>query len=123
METSLHKSERLNLLSRSKYFISLDPATFRSVEAAMIGCISIVIPVPGVSKEEWSSVSYAPEYLQYGIAYGFEDLKHARETLDLVIPNLYEQDKKTKENLVNFIKDIKQYFNLDPKFLKEKLEI
>jgi len=122
MDQSMGKYERLELLSRSNYFISLDPATFRSVEAAMVGCLSIVIPVSGVTKEEWSSVSYAPEYLRYGIAYGFEDLDHARKTLELVIPNLQQQDMKTKENLVNFLKDVKDYFNLDTNFMKEKLE-
>jgi len=119
MKPSLNKFERLDLLSRSKHFISLDPLTFRSVEAAMVGCISIVIPVPGVSKEEWITVSYAPEYLKYGIAYGFEDIEHARMTIDLVIPNLHEQDKNTKEILVDFVKDIKQYFNLHSDFLIE----
>ena len=123
MDPSLGKRERLELLSRSNTFISLDPATFRSVEAAMVGCISIVIPVTGVSKSEWLSVSYAPEYLQYGIAYGFDDLNHARATINLVLSNLHEQDKKTKEILVKFIIDIKRYFNLHPDFLKDKLYI
>ena len=123
MDPSLGKRERLELLSRSNTFISLDPATFRSVEAAMVGCLSIVIPVSGVSKSEWLSVSYAPEYLQYGIAYGFDDLNHARATINLVLSNLHEQDKKTKEILVKFIIDIKRYFNLHPDFLKDKLYI
>ena len=66
MDPSMKKQARLNLLSRTKYFISLDPATFRSVEAAMIGCLSIVMPVPGVNKSEWASVSYSPEYYNMG---------------------------------------------------------
>ena len=122
MDASLRKQERIDLLARTTYFISFDPATFRSVEAAMVGCLSIVTPVPGVDKAEWASVSYAPEYLQYRIAYGFDDLDHARSTIGLVLHNLHEQDSKTKEILVNFIKDIKRYFNLDPDFLKDKLE-
>jgi hypothetical protein len=122
MDASLRKQERIDLLSRSTYFISFDPATFRSVEAAMVGCLSIVIPVPGVDKSEWASVSYAPEYLQYGIAYGFDDLDHARSTKGLVLHNLHEQDRKTRVTLVNFIKDIKRYFSLDPDFLKDMLE-
>lgn len=122
MNESMSKVERLELLSRTNFFISLDPATFRSVEAAIVGCLSIVIPIPGVSKEEWLSVSYSPEILRYGIAYGFDDLKHARDTLQLVVSNLNDQNKKARENLVNFIKDIKQYFNLDADFLREKLE-
>ena len=121
MNTKLKQQDRLDLLSRAKYFISLDPATFRSVEAAMVGCISIVYPVPGVSKTEWASVSYAPEYLRYGIAYGFEDIDHAKNTMDMVLPNLREQDNRTKDILSSFIKDVKQHFNLDPDFLKEKL--
>jgi hypothetical protein len=108
MDASLRKQERIDLLSRSTYFISFDPATFRSVEAAMVGCLSIVIPVPGVDKSEWASVSYAPEYLQYGIAYGFDDLDHARSTIGLVLHNLHEQDRKTRVTLVNFIKGHKK---------------
>ena len=122
MDASLRKQERIDLLSRTTYFISFDPATFRSVEAAMVGWLSIVIPVPGVNKSEWASVSYAPEYLQYGIAYGFDDLDHARSTIGLVLHNLHEQDRNTRDMLVNFIKDIKRYFNLDPDFLKDKLD-
>ena len=122
MDASLNKQDRLELLSRATYFISLDPATFRSIEAAMVGCLSIVIPIPGVTKTDWASVSYAPEYLQYGIAYGFEDLEHAKATMRNVIPNLREQDRHTREILVNFIKDIKNYFNLHPDFLKDKLD-
>ena len=122
MDPSMKKQARLNLLSRTKYFISLDPATFRSVEAAMIGCLSIVMPVPGVNKSEWASVSYSPEYLQYGIAYGFNDLDHARSTMGLVLQNLRSQDKKTREILVDFVKDVKKYFNLDPTFLRDKLD-
>lgn len=121
MDTLMIKQERLELLSRATYFISLDPATFRSVEAAMVGCLSIVVPVPGVNKSEWSSVSYAPEYLRYGIAYGFDDIEHARSTMDMVLPNLRDQDRKTRDILVDFIKDIKEYFQLDADFLQNKL--
>lgn len=73
------KRERLEKFARAKLFYSADPATFMSVEAAMAGCLSVVQPVPGVSKEEWMKTAYGEDEIRYGIAYDFEDVPHAEE--------------------------------------------
>ena len=65
----------------AKYFVSFDVETYHSVLAAMAGCISIIVPQEGLTKEQL--FERLPDW-KYGIAYGFDDLDHARETQGLV---------------------------------------
>lgn len=65
----------------AKYFVSFDVETYHSVLAAMAGCISVIIPQDGLTKEQL--FEKLPDW-KYGIAYGFDDLDHARETQGLI---------------------------------------
>ena len=103
LSNTLTKFDRLQLFSRSERFITTDPATFLSIEAAMAGCPSIVVPMENVSRDEWLQTSYSPGDLKYGIAYGEEDIKHAEQTLPLVVNNLIEQEKKQQRQLRQFV--------------------
>ena len=44
--------------------------------AALCGCIPIVVPIEGVSKQEW----HPEKELRYGIAYGSGDVEWALQT-------------------------------------------
>lgn len=103
LQNTLSKIERLKLFSKYERFISTDPATFLSVEAAMAGCLSIVVPFEGVSREEWLRSSYAAADLRYGIAYGESNIPHARKTLPYVVKNLMGQQDKQKRHLQQFL--------------------
>jgi len=105
-----------NYFNRYKYFISYDPVTFLSVIAALCGCISIVKKIDGLSKTEWLKNTPYSQYLQemnitnlYGIAYGKEELEHAKNTIHLA-----QEQWKTiqiymaKKNVNLFINEIKQ---------------
>lgn len=63
-----------------EYFVSYDPYTFQSYASAMLGAISIVYPLPNLSKKTWAEGTYVGEYLKAmnlsnvpGIAYGFTE--------------------------------------------------
>lgn len=62
-------------------FISYDSITFHSVQAALCGCLSIIIPDNNISKEEYFKRS---PLCKYGIAYGMDDIEHALKTQHLV---------------------------------------
>ena len=50
-------------------FISYDPSTLYSNLAVLCGCQSVVIPSEGISENDWK-----PNYISYGVAYGFENI-------------------------------------------------
>lgn len=81
-----------------------------SVVAAMVGCLSVVQPVPGVSKEERMEMAYGKDELQYGIAHGFDDVPHAEETLRLVIPQMERLALMQYRRVVRFIDEVNSFF-------------
>jgi len=95
------KRERLEMFARAESFYSLDAATFRNVEAAMAGATSVVLPVEGVSKEEW--LHAVGEEWAHGIAYGEDDIPHAKRTQHLVMPQLLCQAFKQDEEIREFV--------------------
>jgi len=73
--------EKAEFFNTIKTFISYDHMTFLSVQAALCGCESIIIPD--------ESGSYSAEELKrknrlFGIAYGYDDLVHAKTTLPML---------------------------------------
>ena len=109
----------IKIFNKHKYFISYDPLTFLSVIAALCGCISIIIKVDGLSKEDWLNTTAAAEYLRYsgenmlyGIAYGADDLTNAINSIHKV----KEQWKRIidfskKKYICKFIEDINNWDN------------
>jgi hypothetical protein len=85
-------------------FISYDHASFLSVQAALCGCLSIVVPDGITSKEEWH-VKFP--YFKYGIAYGEDDIEYAINTQNLVRSNLIELEKKSIEQTKKLVMDCK----------------
>ena len=109
IELKNHKRARLEAYSMIKYFHSLDPLTYRSIEAALAGAISIVIPVEGVSKEEWFE---ATGKTAYGVAYGEKDIPNALATLPHLLPHLKMEHMKQNKLVVSFVNDVVQYFKV-----------
>ena len=77
------------VFNRVRVCISYDAYTMYSAYAAMCGCLSIVVPEEGVSKEKWLPNPAD----RYGMAYGFDDLLHAEQTRQLVLPRLKAQEQ------------------------------
>ena len=105
---SVAKRERIELFSRSSYFYSYDPATFRTVEAAMSGCVSVVDPVPNITKNEW--IQSLGEEARYGIAYGMDDLPHAQRTVAKAKPYIEQLARKQTYVVRDFVRDCLVFF-------------
>jgi hypothetical protein len=89
-----------NVFNEKLMFISYDALTYHSIQAALCGCISVVIPDPNVSKQEWSEKS---PINKYGIAYGLNDIPWAKETMHLVKDHILNIEQETNQLIKNYI--------------------
>ena len=87
------------LFNKSSKFYCYDNYTFLYVQAAMCGCISIVVPDGNKTKEEWLNGS---PLNKYGIAYGEDDIPRAIETLPLLIEEIQNQKDKMVKQTIEF---------------------
>lgn len=108
----------VNIFNTYEYFYSYDPCTFYSVIAAMCGCISIVVKVDGLNKEDWLNTLGTIEYLKesgeqlYGVAYGEEEIEFAKNTIHLVEEQWININKYFRKKYVeSFINDINNFEN------------
>lgn len=62
------------VFNQCEQFISYDYSTVYTLYAALCGSDSIVVPQDGITAERWLDA------FPFGVTYGFEDLKRARET-------------------------------------------
>jgi hypothetical protein len=100
-------AEIADIFNRCETFYSYDEATFYSQYAAICGCTSVVIPGLYASRAEW--VKHHPPG-RYGIAYGLDDLEHARATRHLAMDSLKEQEAAGMETVRNFIRLTRERF-------------
>jgi hypothetical protein len=92
-----------NIFNKYETFINYDSASYHSIQAALCGCTSIVIPDEGLSKEEW--IRRQP-IMKYGIAYGEQDIDWAIKTKHLVrehVQSYYAETLKTVEQCRDII--------------------
>jgi hypothetical protein len=80
--------------------------TMYSIYAVLCGCKSVVVPLEGLTKEDWQPQK---EY-RYGIAYGFDDLPEAESTKDLLLPYLKAEESKTNMSVELFVKKCRTFF-------------
>jgi hypothetical protein len=99
--------EVAKIFNECEYFISYDLYTMYSRYAAFCGCMSIVVPAPGLSKNEWRS----EEELTYGIAYGFDDMEWARSTRGKLLEVLSRTESESRESVHKFAEFTQKYFS------------
>lgn len=104
---NLGHAETAKVFNQVEYCISYDPHTFYSVYAAMCGCKSIVVPVDGVTKEQWQPV----EEFRYGLAYGEGDVEYARLTLPKLLALWSTKEAYNRATVRNFIVKCDEYFD------------
>ena len=107
------------MFNQYEYFLTYDQTTYLSVMATLCGCKTVILNpgkpyefTPNANTEIDENKEITPtefrlnNYLQqYGIAYGWDDLKWAQDTLPFVrdyIEQLEVIDNKTVDNFVNY---------------------
>jgi hypothetical protein len=94
------------LFNEASKLYSYDPYTAYTVFAAICGCIPIVIPIDGVSEEQWH-----PNLAdRYGVAYGEDRVSFAIETRDLLLTELEKRERDTDQGLEDFLKVVLNNF-------------
>jgi hypothetical protein len=100
--------ELIAIFDQCETFISYDHNCFLSVHAALRGCKSVVIPDVNVSATTWRNTA---GFMQYGIAYGFDDMDYAEATKHLIMPYLRRIEKENNNQVINFIDICKNKIN------------
>jgi hypothetical protein len=102
----LSHRDTAQVFNQVKYCISYDTYTMYNVYAAMCGCIPIVIPEKGITKEQWQP----NEENGYGIAYGFDDIDYAVKTRPLLLKHIKKQEEESNDSVMLFVEKCKTYF-------------
>jgi len=106
IDTMSHQ-EIADTFNRCEIFYSYDEASFYSQYAALCGCLSVVIPGRFKSREEWVSQHNLG---CYGVAYGIDDIAHARSTMGRVEGLLAEKELSSFKTVEHFVDVTKKRF-------------
>jgi hypothetical protein len=113
------QEQLIQIFNHFEIFISYDPLTFLNIMAALCGCISVVYKIDGLSKEEWIENTCISRYLKlknetlYGVAYGYEEIEYAKQTIHLVKQQWMDfQSFMIEQTVVPFLNDIKNTDNI-----------
>ena len=99
-------AEVARIFNSTERFYSYDAYTMYSTYAAMCGCLSVVVPMPGVSKEEWRPHAET----RCGVAYGDDDAAWARETRPDLLSGLAKQKRLEEEMVWDFVGKCERHF-------------
>lgn len=121
VEFSTH-DELVEIFNKYEYFICYDPACFLIWIAGLCGCIPILHKMENITKKDYftgQSEANSNLYLYYlnhkytdypGIAYGEEDVEHAKQTIHLLPDLLNKQIEYTNDYCINqFIRDVENF--------------
>lgn len=109
IDFSTTDTELVEIFNRCKRFYSYDTKTYLNVLASLCGCESIIIPQEEHTQEE--IINNQPTF-KYGIAYGLDNLEHAKNTQHLVRNHLENLEKKQISDTLNIFDKIFKHFNL-----------
>ena len=106
-----NEERKVEMLNNCKYCYIYDTQTFYSYIAAICGCIPIVIPEKGKSKEDYLGPNYIE--LSHGVAYGNTtiEIQRALETRHLLLKRI-SYKKSNEENASRLIELINHHFPL-----------
>lgn len=96
---TLDHAAKAAVFNRVERFYTYDPYTLYSRYAAICGCVPIVVPEPGVTREQW----VPSEEDRYGLAYGEEDIGWAIATRPLLIERIARERSEEDAMLASFI--------------------
>lgn len=102
----LDHEKMVEIFNRTERFYCYDLYTFYTINAALCGCIPIVVPDPEVSKEQWILLPKD----RYGVAYGEDDIAWAVETRPDLHRELEALHAREEEMLEAFVAKCMQRF-------------
>lgn len=119
VELPQRTEEVVELLKRCTTLYSYDPYTFLNHLAAWFGCVTVLHPLEGVSKHEWSSSTGIGAYVRYSgstvifdaVAYGpsEHEITEAKLALPKVKDEFYKVREWGKQTVVRFCEDVYSY--------------
>jgi hypothetical protein len=104
----LGHQEMAEVFNRTERLYSYDPYTLYNVYAAICGCVPVIIPEAGVSKEQWLP---KPED-RYGLAYGEEDIAWAIATRELMLARFRRVREEEEDMLTAFVARCERRYGL-----------
>jgi len=112
-------TEPHDIMQKMECFVTHEPYTYWTWIAAMSGAVSVVRPVPGVTKYQWAMGTFMGAYLQHygysdipGVAYGWSDneIQYAQTTMKDLRSKLLEVKQWGAEVTVpRFARDCYRY--------------
>ena len=105
---SLSHEELAEKFNRCEVCYFYDTYTMYSRYAALCGCVPVVVPELGVSKEDWMP---DPD-LRYGLAYGEDEIDFARETRDLLVAKLDSMEREGETSVERFVRVVQNHFRM-----------
>lgn len=105
----LSDEEICQIFNDCKYCISFDQDTYYTIYAIKCGCIPIIVPRPGQSKEAWAPLAQA----RWGQAFGFvpSEIKQAIQTAPLKLQHMQDHVKRNEQAINCFIDACKEHFH------------
>jgi len=97
-----------DIFNDCEMFISYDYASMHSIQAALCGCVSVVIPDENVDRDEF--ISKRP-YFKYGIAYGMDDIERAKETMPMMRDYLKGFQEDSLQSVKDFVYQTKEHLS------------
>lgn len=106
----------IKFFTKTKYFYSYDPNTFYNLIAPLCGCVTILHPIPGVSREEYLSSrmnNVGHMLCDAGLAYGYdkEEIIRAENTLKFAKDQMKMILSKYDKTHLSFMSDIERYMS------------
>jgi hypothetical protein len=97
---SMSDQERADFFNKLEVFISYDPVSFFSMQAALCGCVSIVIPD---QNGDYTKENLIKTNRQHGVAYDLDDISWAKDTLHLLRQSLEVKNMEYLQSVKKFI--------------------
>ncbi len=98
--------ELSDIFNECKICYFYDLYTAYATYAAVCGCVPVIVPITGLTKEKW-----VPESNQrFGLAYGIEDIPHAIATRGLMLDNLNAIDQRNNDSVKRFVSVVEAHF-------------
>jgi hypothetical protein len=113
----LSHQEIIKVFLKSSKFYSYDPNTFYNLIAPLCGCITVLHPIPGLSKDEYlrNRITNNGEVVyDAGISYGTEpsEIQNAFDTLHLAKQQMQRLISYYDSNIDSFLLKVKEIIKL-----------